>query len=55
MPSIQSLGTSKNERDILIETPFPTTAGKFPEVAATVCPAAPVVTPPDGLKKLKTS
>ena len=40
---------------VLMETPFPMTAAKFSDVAATVCPPAPVVTPtlPLGLTKSK--
>lgn len=41
------------ELNLLIATPFPTTAGKVPEVAVTVWPAAPVTMPPVGLKKSK--
>ena len=36
---------------MVIETPLPTTAGKFSDDAATVCPPAPVVTPEGGFKK----
>lgn len=38
----------------LIETPLPTTAGKFPEEEATVWPPDPVVTP-DGESRNQTS
>ena len=37
--------------NVLIETPLPTTAGKFSEEEATVWPPAPVVTPDGGFKK----
>ena len=38
---------------MVIETPFPMTAGKFSDEAATVWPPAPVVMPEGGAKKLK--
>lgn len=48
----QNKGVETSMSDLLIATPFPMTAGKFSEEAATVCPPAPVVTPDGGAKKL---